>query len=69
MAEESSSDSGSGHGTLKVVTGVVAVVVVVWFLLGLLHFLASLVWDAFEVAGLVALVLLIGWLLFRRHGD
>ena len=39
--------------------------VVVWFLLGLLHFLASLVWGAVEVVGLVALVVLIGWLLFR----
>jgi hypothetical protein len=62
-------DDGSGHGTLTVVIGVVAVVVVVWFLLGLLHFLASLVWGAVEVVGLVALVVLIGWLLFRRSGD
>ena len=67
MADDSG--SGSGHGTLTVVVGVVAAVVVVWFLLGLLHVLASLVWGAVEVAGLVALVVLIGWLLFRRSGD
>ena len=48
---------------------VVGVVVVVWFLLGILHFLASLVWGVVEVAGLVALVLVVGWLLFRNRGD
>jgi hypothetical protein len=65
MADE----EGSGHGTLTVVVGVVAVVVVVWFVLGLLHFLASLIWGAVEVIGLVALVVLVGWLLFRRSDD
>jgi hypothetical protein len=62
-------DSGSGRSTLTTVAVVVGVVVVVWFLLGLLHFLASLIWGVVEVAGLVALVLLIGWLLFRNKGD
>jgi hypothetical protein len=47
----------------------VGVVVIVWFLLGLLHFLVSLVWGVVEIAGLVALVLVIGWLIFRNKGD
>ena len=63
------SDSGSGRSTLSTVGLVVGVVVVVWFLLGILHFLVSLVWGVVEVAGLVALVLVIGWLLFRNKGD
>ena len=63
------SDSGSGRSTLSTVGLVVGVVVVVWFLLGILHFLVSLVWGVVEVAGLVALVLVIGWLLFRDKGD
>ena len=67
MADDS--DSGSGRSTLSTVVLVVGVVVVVWFLLGILHFLVSLVWGVVEVAGLVALVLVIGWLLFRNKGD
>jgi len=63
------SDSGSGRSTLTTVAVVIGAVVVVWFLLGLLHFLVSLVWGVVEVAGLVALVLVIGWLLFRNKGD
>jgi hypothetical protein len=67
MADDS--DSGSGRSTLTTVAVVIGAVVVVWFLLGLLHFLVSLVWGVVEVAGLVALVLVIGWLLFRNKGD
>jgi len=63
MADDS--DSGSGRSTLSTVGLVVGVVVIVWFLLGILHFLVSVV----EVAGLVALVLVIGWFLFRGKGD
>ena len=63
------SDSGSGRSTLSKVALVVGVVVIVWFLLGLLHFLVSLVWGVVEIAGLVALVLVIGWLIFRNKGD
>jgi hypothetical protein len=67
MADDS--DSGSGRSTLSKVALVVGVVVIVWFLLGLLHFLVSLVWGVVEIAGLVALVLVIGWLIFRNKGD
>ena len=67
MADDS--DSGSGRSTLSTVGLVVGVVVIVWFLLGILHFLVSLVWGGVEVAGLVALVLVIGWFLFRGKGD
>jgi hypothetical protein len=67
MADDS--DSGSGRSTLSTVVLVVGVVVVVWFLLGILHFLVSLVWGVVEVAGLIALVLVIGWFLFRGKGD
>ena len=67
MAEDV--DSGSGRSTLSKVALVVGVVVIVWFLLGLLHFLVSLVWSAVEIAGLVALVLVVGWLIFRKKGD
>ena len=67
MADDS--DTGSGRSTLSTVALVVGVVVVVWFLLGILHFLVSLVWGVVEVAGLVALVLVIGWLLFRNKDD
>jgi len=67
MAEDV--DSGSGRSTLSKVALVVGVVVIVWFLLDLLHFLVSLVWSAVEIAGLVALVLVVGWLIFRKKGD
>ena len=67
MADDS--DSGSGRSTLSKVALVVGVVVIVRFLLGLLHFLVSLVWGVVEIAGLVALVLVIGWLIFRNKGD
>ena len=58
-----------GRSTLGTIALVVGVVVVVWFLLGLLHVIVSLVWGAVEILGVVALVLLVGWLLFRRSDD
>ena len=62
-------DQRQGRSTLSTVALVVGVVVVVWFLLGLLHVIVSLVWGAVEILGVVALVLLVGWLLFRRSDD
>jgi len=67
MADEG--NSGSGRSTLATVAMVVGGVVIVWFLLGLLHFLVSLVWGAVEALAVLAVVLVVGWLLFRRKGD
>jgi len=40
--------------------------VVVWFALGLLHVIASLLWGVVQVVGLVALALLVWWLFFKK---
>jgi len=61
-------DSGSGRSTLGTVVLVGTVVVVVWLALGLLHVIASVVWGVVQVAGLIALGLLVWWLFFKR-GD
>lgn len=45
---------------------VVGVVVVVWLALGLLHVIATLLWGAVEVVGLIALVLVVWWLFFKK---
>ena len=62
MADE----EGSGRSTLGTVVLVGAVVVVVWFALGLLHVIASLVWGVLQVLGLIALALLVWWLFFKK---
>jgi dolichol kinase len=59
-------DNGSGRSTLGTVVFVAVVVVVVWFVLGLLHVIASLVWGILQVLGLVALALLVWWLFFKK---
>jgi dolichol kinase len=59
-------DEGSGRSALGTVALVVGVVVVVWLALGLLHVIATLVWGAIEVAGLIALVLVVWWLFFKK---
>jgi dolichol kinase len=59
-------DSGSGRSTVGTVVVVTGVVVVIWFVLGLLHVIASLVWGVIQVVGLVALALLVWWLFFKK---
>jgi len=59
-------DTGSGRSTLGTVVLVAGVVVVVWLVLGLLHVIASLLWGVVQVLGLVALVLLVWWLFFKK---
>ena len=39
---------------------------VAWFVLGLLHVIASLVWGVIQVLGLVALAILVWWLFFKK---
>jgi len=58
--------TGSGRSTLGTVVLVAGVVVVVWFALGLLHVIASLLWGVVQVVGLVALALLVWWLFFKK---
>jgi putative exporter of polyketide antibiotics len=57
---------GSGRSTTEVVLLVVGVLVAAWFLLGLLHLVAGLVWALAKVAVLVVLVVLVGRFLFGR---
>ena len=59
-------DEGSGRSTLGTVALVGGVVVVVWLALGLLHVIATLLWGVVEVAGLIALVLVVWWLFFKK---
>ena len=59
-------ESGSGRSTLGTVVLVTGVVVAVWLVLGLLHVIASLIWGVVQVLGLVALVLLVWWLFFKK---
>jgi hypothetical protein len=59
-------DEGSGRSTLGTVALVGGVVVVVWLALGLLHVIATLLWGAVEVVGLIALVLVVWWLFFKK---
>ena len=59
-------DSGTGRSTLGTVALVGGVVVVVWLVLGVLHVVATLLWGVVQVAGLVALVLVVWWLFFRK---
>ena len=59
-------DNGSGRSTLGTVVVVAGVVVVAWFVLGLLHVIASLVWGVIQVLGLVALAILVWWLFFKK---
>jgi len=59
-------DNGSGRSALGTVVLVGAVVIVVWAVLGFLHVIASLVWGTIQVLGLVALVLVVWWLFFRK---
>ena len=49
---------GSGLSTTEVVLVVVGVLVVGWFLLGLVHLVVGLVWTLAKVAVLVVLVVL-----------
>jgi hypothetical protein len=62
-------DEGSGRSTLGTVALVAGVVVVVWLALGLLHVIASLVWGVLQVAGLIALALIVWWLFFKKKDD
>jgi len=59
-------DTGSGRSTLGTVALVGGVVVVVWLALGLLHVIASLLWGVIQIAGLVALAVVIWWLFFKK---
>jgi hypothetical protein len=61
MADDS---KGSGLSTTEVVLVVLGVLVVGWFLLGLVHVVVGLVWLLAKVAIVVALVVL-GVRLFR----
>ncbi len=49
-------DKGSGLSTTEVVLIVVAVLVVGWFLLGLVHLIFGLVWTLAKVAVVVVLI-------------
>jgi len=64
---EGSPGNGSGlralDGLLLLGAGIVAVVV----LFALLGFIAGLIWFAIKVVVAVALVVWVGWLLFRRR--
>ena len=68
-AGQMADDEGSGRSTLGTVALVVGVVVVVWLALGLLHVIASLVWGVLQVAGLIALALIVWWLFFKKKDD
>ncbi|HEY4927918.1 MAG TPA: hypothetical protein VIH95_02125 [Acidimicrobiales bacterium] len=59
-------DEGSGRSTLRTVALVGGVVVVVWLALGVLHVIATLLWGVVEVVGLIALVLVVWWLFFKK---
>jgi len=63
MADDS---QRSGHSTTEVVLLVVGVLVVGWFLLGLVHFVVGLVWLLAKVAVLVVLVALAVRFVARR---
>ncbi len=66
MADDDTGTGGSGRSTLGTVALVAGVVVVVWLALGLLHVIASLVWGVLQVAGLVALAVIVWWLFFKK---
>jgi len=66
MADDDSTSGGSGRSTLGNVALVAGVVVVVWLALGLLHVIASLLWGVLQIAGLVALAVIIWWLFFKK---
>jgi len=57
---------GPGLSTTGVVLLVLAVVVGGWFLLGLLHLVASLAWTLAKLAALVVLAVLVVRFLFGR---
>ncbi len=59
-------DKGSGLSTTEVVLLVLGVVVVGWFLLGLVHLVVGLVWTLAKLAVLVGFVALVVWFLFGR---
>ena len=63
MADDS---KGSGRSTTEVVLLVVGVLVVGWFLLGLIHLVVGLVWMLAKVALLVVLVVLTVRFVSRR---
>ena len=63
MADDS---KGSGLSTSEVVLIVVGVLVVGWFLLGLVHVVVGLVWTLAKVAVIVALVYFGARYLFGR---
>ena len=66
MADDDSTSGGSGRSPLGTVALVAGVVVVVWLALGLLHVIASLLWGVLQIAGLVALAVIIWWLFFKK---
>jgi hypothetical protein len=63
MADDS---QGSGLSTTEVVLIVIGVLVVGWFLLGLVHLVVGLVWTLAKVAVVVVLVVLGARLLLGR---
>ena len=63
MAEDA---KGSGLSTTEVVLLVLGVLVVGWFLLGLVHLVVGLVWTLAKVAVVVAVVVLGAKFLFGR---
>jgi putative exporter of polyketide antibiotics len=63
MADDS---KGTGLSTTEVVLVVLGVLVVGWFLLGLVHVVVGLVWTLAKVAVLVVLVVLAARFLFGR---
>ena len=63
MADDS---KGSGLSTTGVVLLVLAVVLGGWFLLGLLHLVASLAWTLAKLAVLVVLAVVVVRFLFGR---
>jgi putative exporter of polyketide antibiotics len=63
MADDS---KGTGLSTTEVVLVVLGVLVVGWFVLGLVHVVVGLVWTLAKVAVLVVLVVLAARFLFGR---
>jgi hypothetical protein len=66
MADDS---GGSGLTTTEVVLIVLGVLVVGWFLLGLVHLVVGLVWTLAKVAVVVALVVIAAKFVFGRSGS